>query len=158
MQKTLHIMRQGFLVLAASAATGAFAQWAWIDHAGHKVYSDRPPPSSVPAKNILRRPGAGSHGLHTVVSRTAASAVPHAAASKPAGGNTEEEARKKAAAEKEAKVKADNCQRAQSYRNTLQSGYRVSTMNAKGERIIMDDAAKAAELKRAEEAIAANCK
>ena len=38
------------LALACTWATGAFAQWQWLDKDGRKVFSDRPPPSEVPEK------------------------------------------------------------------------------------------------------------
>ena len=37
---------------------GCHAQWQWIDKDNKKVFSDQAPPSEIPDKNILRRPGA----------------------------------------------------------------------------------------------------
>ena len=70
----------------------------------------------------------------------------------------EEAAKKKAEEDKVAKTKADNCERAKTGLATLQSGVRMSSVNAKGEREIYDDAKRASEAKRAQEVIDASCK
>jgi hypothetical protein len=57
-----------------------------------------------------------------------------------------------------AAAKADNCARAKFSKATVDSGLRLSRVNSKGEREIMDDAARAAEAKRLQEIIAADCK
>ena len=70
----------------------------------------------------------------------------------------EEAAKKKAEEDKVAKTKADNCERAKTGLATLQSGVRMSFINAKGEREIYDDIKRAAETKRAQEVMDASCK
>jgi hypothetical protein len=146
----------------------ASAQWQWIDNQGKKVFSDQPPPASVPEKNILRRAGVPP-------SRAAAAApdeaVPAAepAAPKPAGvdkeleakkkkAETEEKARQDAEAAKVAKAKAENCERARQAKATYDSGMRVARVNAQGEREILDDTARAAEQKRLQSIIQSDCK
>ena len=57
-----------------------------------------------------------------------------------------------------AAAKADNCTRAQSQLRTLDSGVRLAQMNEKGERIVMDDTARASESKRARDMIEQNCR
>jgi Domain of unknown function (DUF4124) len=37
--------------------TSAFAQYMWLDASGRKVFSDQPPPVSIPTKNIKKQPG-----------------------------------------------------------------------------------------------------
>ena len=69
----------------------------------------------------------------------------------------EEAARRKAEDEKMAKLRAENCQQAKTALATLKTGVRLSTVDAKGERSIMDDKARAAEEKRLNEAITTNC-
>lgn len=64
----------------------------------------------------------------------------------------EEAARRKAEDEKMAKLRAENCQQAKTALATLKTGVRLSTVDAKGERSIMDDKARAAEEKRLNEA------
>ena len=70
----------------------------------------------------------------------------------------EEAAKKKAEEEKIAKAKSENCERGKTGLATLQSGVRMSSVNAKGEREIFDDAKRASETKRAQEVIDASCK
>jgi hypothetical protein len=155
----------------------ASAQWQWIDKSGKKVFSDQAPPSDIPEKNILRRAGSPPprNGLTQAPAEAEASdaAAPKAreatAAPKPPAvdkeleektkkAQAEEKAKQAAEAEKNAKAKADNCDRARQGKATFDSGIRVAKVNAKGEREIMDDAARAAEQKRLQSIIESDCK
>lgn len=161
-----------YLLVAILVATPAMAQWQWLDQDGKKVYSDRSPPPDIPEKNILKRP---SGAVRPAVEAPAADPVAAGKAASPTpapaklGVDKELEARKKAAADAEAakrkaedeaqnKALADNCQRARQAKVTLDSGVRMSRVNDKGEREVMDDAARAQELKRIQAAIASDCK
>lgn len=153
----------------------ALAQWHWIDRDGRAVYSDRSPPPEVLEKNIIKRPG-GMRPTALPVSPVnaaapAASAAPAAKASAPmlSGKDAQLEARKKQAEDAEAAKKkaeedslaakrADNCDRARKGLVTVQSGVRMATTNAKGEREIMDDTARAAEAKRLQGVTDTDCK
>ena len=172
----------GFSVLAFVATT-ASAQWQWVEKDGRKIFSDRPPPAEITEKNILKRPaGAAPAAAVTVIPTEAATAgkpataasgaaIKTSAASAPklSGKDAELEANKKRAEEEEAskkkleaekagKAKAENCERGKSGLATLQSGVRLSSVNAKGEREIFDDAKPAVVTKRAQEVIDASCK
>ena len=59
-----------------------------------------------------------------------------------------DETKKQAEAEKFAKARAENCERAKKAQASLNSGIRIATTNAKGEREYMDDGARSAETKR----------
>ena len=164
------------------ASLMAQAQWQWIDKDGRKVFSDRAPPSDVPAKNILKQPGSATRGIDAM-----ANAAPATAASAPVatGAGTEStaslEAPKLSAVDKEltdkkklaeaaaaaktradeervAKSKVENCERAKSNKALMESGVRVSQTDAKGERVILDDSGRMAEIKRAQLMMDANCK
>ena len=158
--------------LLAIAATGASAQsvWKWRDAAGQLHISDTAPPPGTPDKNILGRPAGGV--VQSVVSTTTTST----SATTPASGASAPDSdldKKKKAAEKEqtdkaaaakaeiekknAAIRADNCQRAQTSASGIQNGGRLAVMNAKGEREFLDDAGRAAELKRVQDIVAANC-
>ena len=170
LRKTL--IATGLLCLA----TSSMAQWQWVDRSGRKVFSDRPPPAEVPARNIVKRPGNASVPI-TIVSndgdaapdtaKPAADAAPQAAASAPRPTaaqqkqQQEEEARQTAQRKAEeariAKAKEENCQRARTALATLKTGVRLSTVNAKGEYAVMDANARATEEARLNEAVAANC-
>lgn len=166
------------LALASSSfALTAQAQWQWIDKDGHKVFSDRAPPVDTPAKNIIKQP-LPRGGVAAPVANFSAASAPAPTASAPATkaselklagkdseleakkkqAETEEAAKKKAEEEKQAKLKEENCGRAQKALVTMQSGIRVSTTNAKGEREFMDDASRAAEIKRLQGIADSDCK
>ncbi|MDA8456803.1 DUF4124 domain-containing protein [Acidovorax sp. GBBC 3334] len=167
------------LACACSWALGASAQWQWLDKDGRKVFSDRPPPADVPAKSILKQPGgapplpraqavpADAAGSAPVAGAPAASA---SVASAPRLPGTDKEleqrkaqaeaadaARKKADEDRQAKARADNCQRARQQKATMTSGQLLSTVNAKGERSFMDEATRNAEVSRADAVIASDC-
>lgn len=161
------------LILAAiggSFALTALAQWQWIDKDGRKVFSDRSPPAEIQDKNILKRPG--NHHMAAVPASQSAALSPTAAkASAPrlSGKDAQLEARKKQAEEEDAvkrkaeeetiaKARADNCERARKGLASFQSGVRIAVTNAKGEREIMDDNARALEMKRLQGIADSDCK
>lgn len=166
-----------WLVLGCACALplSANAQWQWVDNSGKKVFSDQPPPTDIPEKNILRRAGpspsarAPAPVAPAPEGSTDTAAAPKPAAPKPTGVDKElEEKTKKAEAEQKAKeaaeaakiakAKAENCARAREGKATIDSGIRLAKVNAKGEREIMDDAARAAEQKRVQSVIDSDCK
>ncbi|MFN3417462.1 MAG: DUF4124 domain-containing protein [Caldimonas sp.] len=166
MKNSTSFMRWAGLALALGLASAlpATAQWKWKDSAGKVQYSDRPPPASVPERDILQRPS-NARSIAPPPVDTAPAAAP---AAPPAGVDKDLEARRrqeeqdreaKARTEKEriAQVRADNCARARSYMQTLDSGVRIARTNAKGEREFLGDEARAAEAARTREIIAANC-
>ena len=176
--KALHLT---LLALACSVPLVAGAQtWQWRDEAGRKVFSDLPPPASVPANRILQRPGqrpgqpdaqpqAQAQATDSPAVAAMAASGPKAAASGPSGKDKAlEEAKKQAEAIEAAKKKAeeaklaqaqsDNCRRARSGKADLTSGIRIARANAKGEREIMDDKARDTEIKHLDSVIARDCK
>ena len=170
-----------WLVLGCVCALplSASAQWQWIDKNGKKVFSDQAPPPDVPDKNILRRSGSAPPARTNVdatatdgAASDAAGATPpkaRDAAGKPTGvdkaleektkkAEAEEKAKQAAEDAKFAKAKADNCAIARQGKATVDSGMRVASLNAQGEREIMDDTARAAEQKRLQTIIDSDCK
>lgn len=166
-----------WLVLGCACALplSASAQWQWVDNNGKKVFSDQPPPTDIPEKNILRRAGPSPSARAPAPVTPApegssdAAATPKAAAPKPSGVDKElEEKTKKAEAEQKAKeaaeaakiakAKTESCARAREGKATIDSGIRLAKVNAKGEREIMDDTARAAEQKRVQSVIDSDCK
>jgi len=164
----MKLLRSTLLGLACALPALSLAQWQWIDKDGRKVFSDQSPPADVPAKSIIRQPGAkGPVAPGPIVG--AQPSRPAAPVPKPSGKDKELEARKKQAeaaeaekkkAEEEqlAKIKADNCERSKRSKAMFDSGARVARMNTKGEREYMDDASRAVETKRLERIIASDCK
>ena len=158
------------LAVTAAMASSALAQWQWIDNTGRKVFSDTAPPASVPDKNILKRPGTpGPMATVPMAPATPAAAEGAAPAAPQAPGvdkelearkkeaEAVEEAKKKQEAERVARARADNCERAKRSKATLDSGQRLATTNAKGEREIMDDTRRASETQRLQDIIRSDC-
>lgn len=155
------------LALGLAAALPAAAQWKWKDAAGKVQYSDRPPPASVPDKDILQRP---AHSRALPPPPPAAASAAEDAALKPAAPTVdkelearrkkeeeEQQAKRKAEEERLAQARAENCARARSYEQTLASGVRIARTNQKGEREILDDQERAKEMSRVREIIQADC-
>jgi hypothetical protein len=156
--------------LLGAALPWAQAQWQWKDQEGRRVYSDQPPPITVPDKDIFKRPAAAREpAAATADNASAPSSAASASASLPLSGKdpvlerrkkeaeTQEAAQKKAQAEKAASIRQDNCARAKRAKAQLDSGQRIATINAQGEREIMGDSARSAELKRLAEVIQSDC-
>lgn len=170
--KVAHALLLGLTLTAAIAAQ---AQYQWVDKDGRRVFSDRPPPADIPAKNVLTQPrGARAPQAAPVAGPAASASEPASAAAAaprpPAAGvdkaleekkkqnEAAEAARKKADEERAVASRADNCKRAMSAKATLESGMRMARVNDKGEREVLDDAQRAAELKRVNAIIASDCK
>jgi hypothetical protein len=151
-------------VLLALAANGALAQYVWVDDKGVKQFSDRPPPPSVPAKNILKQPGPGADRAPA-----AAAATPSAtAAAAPTLAEREADFRKRAQEKAEAEHKAAEearqraarqqaCAAARANLAQLDGGWRLTASDAKGERHVVDQAERARRSAEARRTLAA-CK
>lgn len=158
-------MIRPLLVLAGCLyALSASAQWQWLDKDGRRVFSDRPPPAEVPEKNILKRPGARGAAAPSVAN-TPAAAQPAAPAGVDKGlqdkrkqAEDAEAAKRKAEEERNARIRAENCSRAQQAKSGVDSGARMARVNEKGEREFMDEAALAAESQRLQGLINENCR
>lgn len=171
---------QAFLAAALTlTCMAASAQWQWIDKDGRKVFSDRAPPADILDKDIVKRPQGrapsskpaemASTGTDSTPSAAAPALAPAApAAPKGTGVDKDLESKKKQAADAEAakrkaeeeritKAKIENCARAKQAKATYDSGLRVARTNAAGEREIMDEAARAAEVKRIQGVISMDC-
>lgn len=153
------------LPLAATAQ----GQWKWRDAEGRIQFSDRPPPQGTPDKDILARPANAPRRIQVVPFGQAASAPAaaapaastpqqRAAASDQARKAAEKDAQAKAQQQREAQAKAENCRTARQQLTALEAGVRVARVNEQGERIPLDDAQRAQEIRKAQAVIAADCK
>lgn len=168
---------RNFLMAAACLVSmAASAQWQWTDKDGRKVFSDRAPPVDVPEKNILKRPGsrgatADTTNAAAVAVAGGAAAAPQSATSAPKLNGVDKEltekkkkaeeaeaAKRKAEEERVVKAKIENCARAKQAKANYDSGMRLARTNEKGEREVMDDVARATEVKRIQTIIDADCK
>lgn len=146
-----------FLAAALLAASGSAQQYKWVDKDGKVRYGDIPPPG-VRATPLKPPPG------------VPAAPTPAAGAKKGEKALTPEQAFQKRqkdqqeAAQKAEKERADaelnrvNCESARANLRQLQSGERVSTTNAAGERAYLDDAQRAKDTERVQKAVSDWCK
>lgn len=170
-----YTMRHVAAALAATlllglASSGAIAQWKWRDANGRITASDLAPPSSVPDRDILARPA--DQRSANAAPRPPAAGVEAAASARPvvtAGTDPELDTRRKKAADEQAAKKrdedqraaaarAENCNRVRANLGALSQGGRIARANAQGEREILDDKAIAEEIKRAQAAVASECR
>jgi hypothetical protein len=170
--------RLAWAVALAACAMPAVAQsqsgsvWQWRGADGSINVSDQPPPREVPDKDILKRPGADARRALNkpgAAPAAAASSAANAASAPMTALERDVQARKRAAEqEKAAKAKgeeekaaaqrASNCRAARGQVASLESGIRIARTNDKGEREILDDQARANELRRAREVVASDCR
>ncbi len=159
--------RLAALLLASTAlllSSPASAQWKWRDSHGQVHVSDIPPPRDIPDKDVMQRPEA-------VVRKPAAAPASAASAAMPAKApvdpeleerrrrvEQEQAQRNRAEDQKAAAVRKDNCQRARDQLATLESGQRMARVKADGEREVLDDDARAKEVRRTREVIASDCR
>jgi hypothetical protein len=149
----------------------------WIDERGYKQFSDRAPPVSVPLKNILKAPrGAASAASVATAPTETDAAVPGDAgeAAKPklaaaptvADRNADYRKRAKENLEREQKEKDeqlakadrfDNCERARSAKQSIDSGARIGIQDKNGERGFMSDEERVVESKKIDRVLA-GCK
>lgn len=155
------------LILGAAACSAASAQWIWRDAGGKQVFSDRPPPADVPAHNVLRQPAPAQRSAAATAAPSSPTAAPNAPAA-PDGQDKElqqrrqntdaaELAKQQAAQAAQARAQADNCARARQAKANLDSGMRIARVNPQGEREILDDSARSAEARRAQDIMARDC-
>ncbi|CAN5201629.1 hypothetical protein BH11PSE10_BH11PSE10_21330 [soil metagenome] len=162
------------LVLGAILGTLALpaqAQWKWRDAGGKIQYSDLPPPSSTPDKDILQRPAGLKQPAVIVIpfGTTVAASAPAPVASGPGKAELEQQAKQKlqeqelAAKQKEderkvAQQRRENCGRAQDNLKLLQNGVRLTRPNERGETVVLDERQRAEETQRTRAVIGTECR
>ncbi len=155
-------------LLLASVASPAWAQYRWKDSRGQVHASDLPPPREIAEKDVLQRPAAGRNTAVAPAPAAAASPASVAAPFRPAVDPELEARRKRAEQDAAAKARADadklsaqradNCRRARQQLDTLDNGQRLVQFNAQGERVVMDDTARAATAAQARQVLASDCR
>lgn len=141
------------LVLVLLSSTVSAQVYTWRDAAGNVHYSDTPP-NNLDAKKIHAGPQ----------SSPPTSAAPERSL---AEKDMEFRKRKTESGEKQAKAEEErkkgeeskrNCADARNQLNALQSGQRMSRVNADGERIPLDDTMRTQEIEKARQAVKSWCK
>ena len=160
------------LTVLLAFALPASAQWAWKDLNGRLVYSDQAPPASVKPAQIVRQPGGAPASAPAPVAAVPSQAGDAKADPSRGGPKTlaEQEAefrkRQKERADAEAKsqrdeqllaMKAAECERQRGYLRSLEDGNRIFQTTTSGEREVIDDARREAELRRVRESLIKNC-
>ena len=138
------------LACALAASTAALGQlYKWVDKDGKVTYSDQPPPAQQ-SKQLNLNTGVASPPTRSAIERD----------KEIEKGRVEAREKAKVASEKERKSEIDqqNCRAARAYLKPVESGVRVSTMDDKGEQVILDDEQIAAERVKAQKAVDEACK
>ncbi|MCE1250962.1 MAG: DUF4124 domain-containing protein [Comamonadaceae bacterium] len=164
-------MKTHRILLALAAcwfSVNAMAQWQWLDKDGRKVFSDRPPPADIPDSRILQQPQLRQPTAKPAATESETSSAAPTAAKAPAKDKELEEKKAKQDAEqaaqakaeeaRQAAVRADNCERARRAKTTYESGRRLAQTNAQGEKVIVDETMRAAEVQRLDGIISSNCR
>lgn len=171
-----------YLLIAASLAVPgtAFSQWQWKDNNGRTVYSDVPPPPSVPDRAVIVAPGRAPGAYHPVETEPAAKSEAPAKADAPrmqpasakAGSNKPKDPDAAFEERRDARIKADleaatkereelarqqNCQQMRNYATGLSEGMRVARAGPDGAAVRLNSDERAAELARTNEALQQQC-
>jgi len=139
-----------FAVGMAFATAAMAQQYKWVDANGKVQYGDTPPPGVQATR--LKPPPAGA---------SAPAAAPKV---NPEAAFRNRQQERQKSDEKSAKERADaetkrvNCEQSQASLRSLQSGQRISSTNAAGERIFIDDEQRAKEIERTQRAVNDWCK
>jgi hypothetical protein len=177
------LLASAAILMATAGAAGA-TQYQWRDAGGRMVFSDQPPPASVPPARILKAPArvaaaaappAGGAGAAGAAGASPASPPPAASpATAPSTGGAssaadqelafrkrmeeraEQEKKAAEAAERQLKL-ARACADAQGDIRALESGQRISRINAAGEREFLSDAERAQRLSSARKSVSERC-
>ncbi len=158
-----------FLMFAVAVfASAAIAQqYKWVDKNGRTQYGDVPPPGVKAAP--LRGPPAPSAPAEAAAEKDAAKDGKAARKGPLTPAEQDAEFRKRQKEQAESADKAEkeraqveakraNCEQSQAYLRSLESGARVASTNAAGERVIMEDAQRANEIARVQRVISETCK
>jgi uncharacterized protein DUF4124 len=144
-------MNRFLLAAAILLMTGpALAQqYRWVEN-GRVRYGDVPPPGVNATR--LKGPTPPSSPPPAAAAKGPMTAAEKEADFRKRQQESAKEREKQDLAAQEAAGKRDNCERAQEYVRTIESGQRISRTDAKGERYFLDDAQRAQELNQARQA------
>src|SRR5712671_1713516 len=157
-------MKRLLLILAVLAFSGAASAQAykWVDKDGKVRYGDTPPPDATKVTRLKGPSGAPAATAPATDGKKGAASKDKAlspeAAFKKRQQERQEQEQKASQERAEADQKRAGCQQAQTSLRQLQSGQRMSTVNAAGERVFIDDEARAKEIERAQKSVTEWCK
>jgi uncharacterized protein DUF4124 len=159
-------MKRILVMLIALAFSGvASAQlYKWVDKNGRVQYGDMPPADAAKVTRLKPPPPGSAPAPSADAKKDAAGKDKSAKALTPEQEfqkrqKERAEADQKASKERaEADQKRAGCEQAQASLRQLQSGQRLSTVNAQGERVFIDDDARARQIEQAQKSVADWCK
>lgn len=147
------------LIAALAFSAGAAAQlYKWKDQDGRTRYGDTPPPG-VDATRMRGASGGTPPPAPEPKKADGKSDKPIS----PEAAFRKRQQEREAADDKAAKERAQaeqkraNCDQAQGQLRMLESGVRVATVNAAGERVVMEDDQRVREIQRAQKSVAEWC-
>ena len=148
-----------FAVGLAFAATALAQQYKWVDQDGKVRYGDTPPPGvqATPLKPPVSAPAPAAPAPAAKKDGSTTDLSPEAAFRKRQQERQEKD-EKSAKERADAEMKRVNCEQSQAALRGLQSGQRISSTNAAGERVFIDDAERAKEIERTQRAVNDWCK
>lgn len=149
---------QLFIALAILLATATVAAqvYKWVDKDGKVQYTDTPPPASATkteAKKLDTTPAAA-----TAVGAPAKSLADRAKEFDKRKTEVAEKQKKAEVDQKNADITAANCKDAKTNLKTLESGRPIVRTTETGDREVMNDDARQADLAKARKAIDESCK
>lgn len=160
-------MKKPLFLLAALAFAGAALaqQYKWVDKDGKVRYGDVPPPGvkATPLRAPARpatSPAADAKGAKDKGDKPSGPLTPaqQEAEFRKRQIEAQKAQEKDAKAAEEERSRRENCQTAQDHLRVIESGQRMSRVDAKGERVFLDDDQRAAEGVRARKAVSDWCK
>lgn len=147
-----HAGRLLFFACAGLALTAQAEVYKWVDGSGKVHYSDQPP--TTEAQTVR-----GSSAAQAAITEQASQSLNAREQDYQKRLKAAEEAKAKAGKEAEqARLKRENCDRARNNLSTLQNKPRVYSTNAAGQRVYLDDRARADALANSQKAVSENCK
>ena len=150
---------RALMALAITAlAAPALAQYQWREDSGLMSYSDKPPPPHIKPSQIIR-----AQPLGTPVVAPAAAPPPRSLAdremdSRRKAQDQEEQARKQAEEAQRSARMSQACEAMRTELRTLDSGMRIATVNAGGEREFLSDDIRQQRSTQLRQDIGENCK
>ncbi|WP_126444553.1 DUF4124 domain-containing protein [Sulfuricystis multivorans] len=151
--RSFSFLRHPYAILLALLPLAAAAQvYSWKDASGKVHYGDRPPAERQ--AQVRQLPGAPAATPDVEAARKAAAERQFAQREK------QTRSQDKSAPEDpaQAKLRAENCQRAKNQLAALESGQIRFTIDAKGERVALEGPLREEELVRARQSVAEWCK
>jgi len=159
------------LLLVLLPVPDALAQFQWRDANGRMVYSDLPPPVSVPLHSVIKGPigqapagppGGSGGPVAAAVSAPAPAAPPPSAADRELEWRKRrleraESQRKAAEADERAQRIAAACADSRYEIRTMESGLRMASVNERGEREVVGEAERERRLATARQQVREHC-